>query len=311
VSEGRIVRRHSAEFFGPDRDHWWNSDHLELIASRLELDAVRSVLDVGSGVGHWGRLLAQVVPSVETIVGVDLEPAWVLEATRRAEETGLGDRFQYREGTAEALPFPDDSFDLVTCQTVLIHVADPRAVIGEMMRVTKPGGSVLAAEPNNLTSALIESSVSAGADIEAVIERLRFMLRCERGKAALGEGNNSIGDLVPGYLAAYGAVEIHTFMADKPAALVPPYGSDAQQALREYVLRQVELGTWGWARDDAQRYFIAGGGTAAQFDASWERRLAERRSEADALTDGTYYSAGGAVLYLIAGRKPPTTTDAP
>jgi ubiquinone/menaquinone biosynthesis C-methylase UbiE len=63
---------HSAEFFGPDRDFWWNHDHLELVASRLGLEAVRSVLDVGCGVGHWGRLLASVLPSEATTAGANI-----------------------------------------------------------------------------------------------------------------------------------------------------------------------------------------------------------------------------------------------
>jgi SAM-dependent methyltransferase len=129
-------------YFGDLRDYWWNLDHLELCAKRLGLDAVRSVLDVGAGVGHWGRLLGHVLPPDATVVGIDREPRWIEEATRRAVEAGVGDRYSYQQTSAEALPFEDASFDLVTCQTVLIHVADPRKVIREMVRVTKPGGLV-------------------------------------------------------------------------------------------------------------------------------------------------------------------------
>src|SRR4051812_14125023 len=131
---------HSAAFFGPERDFWWNHDHLRLIAQRRGLASVRSVLDVGSGVGHWGRLVASLVAPGATVAGVEREPEWVAEATRRA---AADPRFSYREGVAEALPFADGTFDLVTCQTVLIHVADPRAVIREMLRVAKPGGQLV------------------------------------------------------------------------------------------------------------------------------------------------------------------------
>jgi SAM-dependent methyltransferase len=302
---GEDTRRpHSAEFFGPERDFWWNLDHLELIASRLGLDAVGSVLDVGCGVGHWGRLLSLVLPADATIAGVDREPSWVLEASTRAQRSGLAERFSYQEGSAEALPFPDASFDLVTCQTLLMHVDSPRAVIEEMLRVTKPGGLVLAAEPNNRVWAVVDTSISAGATVEERVELIRFALTCEHGKIALGEGNNSVGDLIPGYLAEHGAIDVQTFIADKPAALVPPYGTEGQQALRDYVMREVEQGTAGWTREDAQRYFVAGGGSPESFDAAWERRLAERRREATALIDGSFHTAGGVLLYVIAGRKP-------
>ena len=295
---------HSAEFLGPERDHWWNLDQLGLIASRVGLGQVASALDVGCGVGHWGRLLDSVLPAQAQIVGVDREPSWVREASAGAERAGLAERFRYVEGRAEALPFPDTSFDMVTCQTVLIHVDSPTAVIGEMLRVLRPGGVILVAEPNNRASSLVATSNTAAASIDELLDEARFLLTCERGKIALGEGDNSVGDLVPGCLAEHGVREIQTFIADKPAALVPPYASEAQQALRDYVLREAEQGTVGWRRKDARRFFIAGGGSAADFDAVWERRLQARRRDAQALRDGTFHTAGGTILYLIAGRKP-------
>lgn len=104
---------HSAEFFGPERDFWWNLDQLKLIASRRALGDVRSVLDVGAGVGHWGTLLASVLSPDASIIGIEREPEWVQEAARRAERLGLADRCRYKQGNAESLPFDDASFDLV------------------------------------------------------------------------------------------------------------------------------------------------------------------------------------------------------
>ena len=117
---------HSAEYFGESRNHWWNEDFLQLIGERLQLHRAKSVLDVGCGVGHWGRALAPVLSEDARVLGVDREPRWVSEAAARAEAVGLGERFRYQQGDATSLPFPDGTFDLVTCQTVLIHLADPR-----------------------------------------------------------------------------------------------------------------------------------------------------------------------------------------
>ena len=103
---------HSAECFGDTRDHWWNLDFLRLMAKRWRLDAVRDVLDVGCGVGHWGMLLASVMPDDVRVTGVDREPSWVEQARARAAARGLDERFSYQQGEAERLPFPDDSFDL-------------------------------------------------------------------------------------------------------------------------------------------------------------------------------------------------------
>jgi len=49
---------HSEIYFGEVRDYWWNHDFLQLMAKRWNLETVDSVLDVGCGVGHWGRLLS-------------------------------------------------------------------------------------------------------------------------------------------------------------------------------------------------------------------------------------------------------------
>src|SRR5262249_4652272 len=199
ANQFRTLDSHSAEHFGDTRDHWWNLDFLELMARRLSFDRVRDVLDVGCGVGHWGRLLAQVLPATARVQGVDRDPHWVEHAAARV--SGLGGRFSYQVAVAERLPFADASFDLVTCQTVLIHAPDPGAVIDEMIRVTRPGGLLLAAEPNNIANALVFDSVNFHDPVDEVVARVRLQLICERGKAALGEGHNSIGDLLPGLFA--------------------------------------------------------------------------------------------------------------
>ena len=53
---------HSWEYFGEARDFWWNLDFLELMAVRLKFDQVGTVFDAGCGIGHWGQLLARVLP---------------------------------------------------------------------------------------------------------------------------------------------------------------------------------------------------------------------------------------------------------
>ena len=133
---------HSAAFFDEQRDHWWNRDFLELMARRLQLDGVRNVLDVGCGIGHWGRALGHVLSRNAQVIGIDREGVWVEEARARTLAAGE-DRFQFEVGSAERLPFADDAFDLVTCQTVLIYMQDPKAVIAEMVRVTRPAESCL------------------------------------------------------------------------------------------------------------------------------------------------------------------------
>lgn len=296
---------HSAQYFGAIRDFWWNSDYLELLARRFDFAAVESVLDVGAGIGHWGMLLASVLPPNASIVGLERDPRWVAEADRRRARRPDAARFRFDQGVAEALPYEAETFDLVTCQTLLMHLADPRAAIAEMVRVVKCDGLVLAAEPNNRASVLVDTSVSVDMPIEAKLDAIRFMLRYERGKMLLGEGDGGVGDLLPGYFAGAGLAHIQTDLNDKATCLVAPYDEDGQRAHTSQRAEFSERGVWwGCPRDESLRYFLAGGGSAAEFDPIWERLLAQQRDEVRSSAAGTLYTAGGEIHYVVGGRRP-------
>jgi SAM-dependent methyltransferase len=306
ANEFRTLNSHSAEYFGDTRDYWWNLDFLELMGKRLSLDQVHDVLDVGSGVGHWGQLLANVLPHNARVQGVDRDPLWVEKAAARAAAHGQADRFTYRVAVAEKLPFPDASFDLVTCQTVLIHTPDPGTVVDEMVRVTRPGGLILAAEPNNVARALMFDSVSFHDPVDNILARARLQLTCERGKAALGEGNNSIGDIVPSLFAKRDLVDVCVYLNDKADILLPPYNSPAQRATIEERTDFKHRDLWsGWSREDTRRYFLAGGGREGEFEALWLVAIDGSDKIDKAIADRTYAGREGAGIgYLIAGRKP-------
>jgi len=302
ANEFRTLDAHSAEYFGDTRDYWWNADFLALMGRRLALDRVRDALDVGCGVGHWGQLLIGLLAGDARIAGVDRDPRWVATATERAAARGLSARCRYEVGTAETLPFADASFDLATCQTVLIHVRDPAAAIAEMARVVRPGGLILAVEPNNAAGSLILDSISFDDPLDDVLARARLQLTCERGKAALGEGNNSIGDLVPGLFARQGLVDICVYLSDKANAVVPPYASAEQRAMLEERADFMRRDFWIWSRADTRRYFVAGGGPEREFDALWAVAMGGRERFDAAVAARTYAASGAAIGYLIAGR---------
>ena len=295
---------HSAEYFGETRDHWWNRDYLELVAKRWKLADARTMLDVGCGVGHWGMLLASLLPEHLRVSGIDREPRWVAAATERAERRGLAGRFDYRQGDAQRLPFPDAAFDLVTCQTLLIHMPDPAAVIAEMKRVTRPGGLVMVAEPNNMTASLLLDSISSQASTDDVIALVRLQLTCERGKVALGEGDNSLGDRVPGMFAAAGLADIEIFKNDKAAATFPPYATASQRAEIDDARDRASRGLWNWSEDETRRYFLAGGGQPDDFAAVFAHGVASRRRIVEGIDAGTYHGMTGGEFYVIAGRIP-------
>jgi SAM-dependent methyltransferase len=299
ANEFRTNATHSAEYFGDTRDYWWNPDYLQLIARRLSFDRVERALDVGCGVGHWGNLLGRILPATARVEGVDREVHWVEKATERAARHGLSDRFHFHQGLAEKLPFADDSFDLVTSQTVLIHAADPGIVLDEMIRVLRSGGLIVL-EPNNAAKALIFDSNTFCDPVDKLIAQARFQLVCERGNAMLGEGNNSIGDVLPGLLAKRGLVDIQVYLNDKVSLVVPPYENPEQRALLEETTDLETRDFWIWSGDDTRRYFLAGGGREDEFDELWQGAMSDAARMREAVVAGTYARAGASV----AGRRP-------
>ena len=295
---------HSAEYFGETRDHWWNADFVALMARRWDLGAVSSALDVGAGLGHWGRLLLPHLRPDARLAGIDREPAWVAGARARAAAAGLGSRAEYLLAAAERLPFPDAAFDLVTCQTVLMHVPDVESVLREMLRVLRPGGLLAVAEPTNLPSALVLGSTRAADEPAIVLAEAELQFVCERGKEALGEGNDSIGTRLPALFAALGLRDLAVFQCDKVALLVPPYASREQQATAAELAGWADREFWIWSREDTRRYFAAGGGTAARFAELWPVVTASLRRVAAALRARTERSASTGLFFLISGRRP-------
>lgn len=100
-----------------------------------------TVLDVGCGTGVIDRWLARRTAGQIRIIGVDINRYLLQEASALARKDGLEDAVDFREGSAEALPFPNHSFDVSMSMTVIEEV-DAQQMLAEMVRVTKPGGRV-------------------------------------------------------------------------------------------------------------------------------------------------------------------------
>lgn len=113
-----------------------------LRAARLE--SGESVLDVGCGTGTLAIAAKRFVGPTGSIYGIDASPAMIERARDKAKRAGA--QVILEEGLAEALPFSDARFDVVLSTVMLHHL--PRKLrqqgVGEMRRVLKPGGRLLA-----------------------------------------------------------------------------------------------------------------------------------------------------------------------
>jgi ubiquinone/menaquinone biosynthesis C-methylase UbiE len=111
---------------------------LDWIVGLLAPRPGEQVLDVACGAGHLGRAIA---PHVGHVSAVDLTPEMLEQGDRLARAGGV-ENIAFSRGDATALPWLDGQFDLVVCRITLHQVADPAAVVREMVRVTRPSGRI-------------------------------------------------------------------------------------------------------------------------------------------------------------------------
>ena len=101
------------------------------------------VLDLGCGTGDDARVLA--AQHGCRVVGVDSDPAMIQEAQRRTSSDD--GRLEFRAGDALSLPFGDDEMDRARADRVLQMMPDRAGALRELVRVTKPGGFIVASNP--------------------------------------------------------------------------------------------------------------------------------------------------------------------
>jgi ubiquinone/menaquinone biosynthesis C-methylase UbiE len=119
-------------------------------------------LDVACGPG---LVVCAFAPTVAHATGIDATPAMIERARRLQQEKGLSN-VDWHVGDAAQLPFGADRFDIVTCRFAFHHFQGPARVLAEMIRVARPGGTVLVCDG-------IASDDPAKASAFNIMERLR------------------------------------------------------------------------------------------------------------------------------------------
>ena len=128
------------------------------LVSRIEVGPRDRVLDVATGTGAVALELRRQKGC--TVVGVDQSAEMLAEAARRA-----GGEIELVEASAQSLPFDDGEFDGLTFTYLLRYVDDPPAVLRELARVVRPGGTIAGLEfglPSGAWRGLWELHVRAG-----------------------------------------------------------------------------------------------------------------------------------------------------
>lgn len=120
--------------------HGYSKDALlDLMAECAAAKSSDKLLDVACGPGIISCYFAK---RVGHVTGLDFVPA-MLERARRYQAEQQVTNVDWQQGSSTAMPFEDSEFDCVVTRFSFHHFLDPRAALGEMKRVCKPGGAVL------------------------------------------------------------------------------------------------------------------------------------------------------------------------
>jgi len=111
----------------------------EAILEGAHLRPGMRVLDLASGVGDPALSIAEEVGSSGRVTATDLGPGMMSLAEELARKRGLTN-IEFREASAEALPFPSESYDVLTCRFGIMFFPDLPKALRECLRVLKPGG---------------------------------------------------------------------------------------------------------------------------------------------------------------------------
>jgi ubiquinone/menaquinone biosynthesis C-methylase UbiE len=120
----------------------WRKRRLFELMNLPELDG-KQILEVGCGQGHNSVFFAM---HGAEVYGFDLSSAGIRMADEIASANGVGDRCHFRVANVSAMPYEDESFDVVVYNAVLHHVFKYPNVKEETFRVLKPGGRLFFAE---------------------------------------------------------------------------------------------------------------------------------------------------------------------
>jgi len=126
---------------------WFFRSRYQAIADEIATIAApdASVLDAGCGPGEVLSRLVTAAPSLR-LTGLDIDAPMIERARRKAERALRGAsarRPAFVVADAAAMPFEDDTFDLVVSSFAVHHWPDPHAGLAEVMRVLKPGGKAI------------------------------------------------------------------------------------------------------------------------------------------------------------------------
>jgi ubiquinone/menaquinone biosynthesis C-methylase UbiE len=184
VNAARFYDEHARRFMGPVYRRFAKK------VAGIGFTGAR-VLDIGTGSGLLAIELAKTRPDWQ-VTSTDISENMLELARQNAARAGLGKGIELRQAPAAALPFADNSFDLVTSNASLHLWTDPLKVFQEIARVTSPGGYCLIWDNMRLT-ALSPLLILIGRVMGMNATQRRLWLDAMRASYTIGETKAILG----------------------------------------------------------------------------------------------------------------------
>ena len=160
--------------------HRAHAAELRVMVGDLPLRAGDHVLDVPCGDGVYTVLLAENAGPAGCVVGVDLSESYLALARARADQAAVAARTRFQAADIAALPFDDDTFDLIWCAQSMYSLPDPLSALREFRRVVRPGGIVAVFENDTLHQILLPWP----AELELAVRQAQLRSLAARSPAA-------------------------------------------------------------------------------------------------------------------------------
>jgi SAM-dependent methyltransferase len=199
------------------RERWWDDVFTGFVKDTVQPRAGQRILDVGCGTGTAEVKLSRLRLTQVQIVAVDRVAERVQAALAAARSHNI--RAAFAAADACALPFPDGRFDSAFCVAVLQHIREVEKAVGELARVTRAGGRVVAVEPDN-SGRYFYSSSEAGMRAYEMSKQFFAALARARGDGA----ESAVGPKLPSLFAAHGIepIDVGLFPVSRAQLGAPP-----------------------------------------------------------------------------------------
>jgi precorrin-6B methylase 2 len=172
------------------RERWWDESFTTFVRDTVQPRAGKRILDVGCGTGTAEVNLSRLRLTQVQLFAVDLIVDRVKEGRDAARSHNT--RAYFAAADAGSLPFPEETFDSSFCVAVLQHLGDVSRAVRELARVTRPGGRIVAVEPDNEARYFYSSSDAGMRAYEAAGQFFTALSRA-RGDAT----DASVGPKLP------------------------------------------------------------------------------------------------------------------